>query len=145
MSGRVSETTMAPRSSGFELELAAETDNVPLVRHALRGLLEASGVAEERISDITLAVTEACANAVLHAYADSTGQFEASAELSAAGELVVTVRDHGAGMAPRVDSPGLGVGLPVMAAIADALEIDTPDGDGTVVRMTFVVADAATR
>ena len=48
MSGRVSETTMAPRSSGFELELAAETDNVPLVRHALRGLLEASGVAEER-------------------------------------------------------------------------------------------------
>ena len=145
MSGRVSETTMAPRSSGFELELAAETDNVPLVRHALRGLLEAAGVAEERISDITLAVTEACANAVLHAYADSTGQFEASAELSAAGELVVTVRDHGAGMAPRVDSPGLGVGLPVMAAIADALEIDTPDGDGTVVRMTFVVADAATR
>ena len=31
---------------------------------------------------------------------------------SAAGELVVTVRDHGSGIAPRVDSPGLGVGLP---------------------------------
>ena len=47
------------------------------------------------------------------------------------------VRDHGSGMAPRVDSPGLGVGLPVMAAIAEALEIDTPDGSGTLVRMTF--------
>jgi anti-sigma regulatory factor (Ser/Thr protein kinase) len=133
---------MTPRSSGFELELAAETDNVPLVRHALRGLLEASGVGEERISDITLAVTEACANAVLHAYPDTVGHFEASADLSAAGELVVTVRDHGSGMAPRVDSPGLGVGLPVMAAIADALEIDTPEGAGTVVRMTFDVATA---
>ena len=133
---------MPPRSSGFELELAAETDNVPLVRHALRGLLEAWGVGEERISDITLAVTEACANAVLHAYPDASGQFEASASLSAAGELVVTVRDHGSGMAPRVHSPGLGVGLPVMAAIADALEIDTPDGAGTVVRMTFDVATA---
>jgi len=55
---------------------------------------------------------------------------------------VVTVRDHGSGMAPRVDSPGLGVGLPVMAAIADALEIDTPDGAGTIVRMTFDVATA---
>ena len=43
-------------------------------------------------------------------------------------------------MAPRVDSPGLGVGLPVMAAIADALEIDTPGGAGTLVRMTFDVA-----
>ena len=133
---------MTSTSSGFELELAAETDNVPLVRHALRGLLEASGVAEDRISDITLAVTEACANAVLHAYPGTSGQFEATADLSA-GELVVTVRDHGSGMAPRVDSPGLGVGLPVMAAIADALEIDTPEGSGTVVRMTFDVAAAS--
>jgi anti-sigma regulatory factor (Ser/Thr protein kinase) len=143
MNGRVSDTTMTSRSSGFELELAAETDNVPLVRHALRGLLEASGVTEERISDITLAVTEACANAVLHAYLDSRGQFEAAADLSPAGELVVTVRDYGSGMAPRIDSPGLGVGLPVMAAIADALEIDTPEGSGTVVRMTFDVTAPA--
>jgi serine/threonine-protein kinase RsbW len=142
MNGRVSDITMTSRSSGFELELAAETDNVPLVRHALRGLLEASGVTEERISDITLAVTEACANAVLHAYTDERGQFEAAADLSPAGELVVTVRDYGSGMAPRVDSPGLGVGLPVMAAIADALEIDTPGGSGTVVRMTFDVSAA---
>jgi serine/threonine-protein kinase RsbW/stage II sporulation protein AB (anti-sigma F factor) len=142
MTGRVSGIAMTPRSSGFELELAAETDNVPLVRHALRGLLETAGVSEERISDITLAVTEACANAVLHAYPDRSGQFEASADLSAAGELVVTVRDYGSGMSPRVDSPGLGVGLPVMAAIADALEIDTPAGAGTVVRMTFAVATA---
>jgi anti-sigma regulatory factor (Ser/Thr protein kinase) len=134
---------MTSRSSGFELELAAETDNVPLVRHALRGLLEASRVPEERISDITLAVTEACANAVLHAYPRGRGHFEAAADLSPAGELVVTVRDHGSGMAPRVDSPGLGVGLPVMAAIADALEIDTPEGSGTVVRMTFDVAGPA--
>lgn len=144
MNGRVCDTTMTSRSSGFELELAAETDNVPLVRHALRGLLEASGVPEERISDITLAVTEACANAVLHAYPDSRGQFETSADLSPTGELVVMVRDYGSGMAPRVDSPGLGVGLPVMAAIADALEIDTPEGAGTVVRMTFDVASSAT-
>jgi serine/threonine-protein kinase RsbW len=137
---RVSTTSMAPSSSGFELELAAEADNVPLVRHALRGLLEASGISDERISDIALAVTEACANAVLHAYANRAGAFEVAATLSIGGELVVTVRDHGTGMAPRVDSPGLGVGLPVMAAIADALEIDTPDGSGTLVRMTFGVS-----
>jgi serine/threonine-protein kinase RsbW len=134
---RLAPNAMAASSSGFELELAAEADNVPLVRHALRGLLEASGISGERISDIALAVTEACANAVLHAYAEGAGLFEVAAALSAGGELVVTVRDHGTGMAPRVDSPGLGVGLPVMAAIADALEIDTPADTGTLVRMTF--------
>jgi serine/threonine-protein kinase RsbW len=143
MTGRVSDGAMTSRSSGFELELAAETDNVPLVRHALRGLLEASGVPEERISDIALAVTEACANAVLHAYPRSRGQFEVAADLTPGRELVVRVRDYGSGMAPRVDSPGLGVGLPVMAAIADALEIDTPDASGTLVRMTFDVAGPA--
>jgi serine/threonine-protein kinase RsbW len=135
--GWVSAEAMAPTSSGFELELAAEADNVPLVRHALRGLLEASGISDELVSDIALAVTEACANAVLHAYADGAGRFEVAAGISDGGELVVTVRDHGSGMAPRVGSPGLGVGLPVMAAIADALEIDTPDDAGTLVRMTF--------
>jgi anti-sigma regulatory factor (Ser/Thr protein kinase) len=128
---------MAPTSPGFELELAAEADNVPVVRHALRGLLEAAGIADDRIADIALAVTEACANAVLHAYPDHNGRFEVAATLPADGPLTVTVRDQGAGLTPRVDSPGLGVGLPVMAAIADALEIDTPTGAGTTVRMTF--------
>lgn len=135
---------MAPNSHGFELELAAEADNVPLVRHALRGLLEASGISDERTADIALAVTEACANAVLHAYKGGAGTFAVAADLAATGRLVVTVRDHGAGMAPRVDSPGLGVGLPVMAAIAEALEIDAPGGSGTLVRMTFDLrADAS--
>jgi len=107
------------------------------VRHALRGLLEASGISDERTADIALAVTEACANAVLHAYHDVIGIFEVAAKLVPEGRLVVIVRDHGSGMAPRVDSPGLGVGLPVMAAIAEALEIDAPDGSGTLVKMTF--------
>ena len=142
---RVSSPTMATNSSGFELELAAMADNVPLVRHALRGLLEASGVADDRVSDIALAVTEACANAVLHAYARQPhGTFEVSAWLTDdRGGLAVVVRDHGSGMAPRVDSPGLGVGLPVMAAIAQSLEIDAPPGEGTLVRMTFDLGAAA--
>jgi serine/threonine-protein kinase RsbW len=135
---------MAPNSHGFELELAAEADNVPLVRHALRGLLEASGISDERTADIALAVTEACANAVLHAYPGDIGKFEVAAELAPGGRLFVIVRDYGSGMAPRVDSPGLGVGLPVIAAIAEALEIDSPDGSGTLVRMIFDLgADAS--
>jgi serine/threonine-protein kinase RsbW len=123
-------------AADFELEVAAMAESVPLVRHALRGLLGTLEVGEARSADIALAVTEACTNAVLHAYPTTPGSIEVSArELD--NRLDVWVRDHGAGMAPRVDSPGLGVGLPVIAAIADSVEFGTPPDGGTEVRMRF--------
>ena len=52
----------------------------------------------------------------------------------------IVIRDHGRGMTPRPDSPGLGLGLPLMTRLADAVQISShPDG-GTEVRMTFTVA-----
>ena len=59
------------------------------------------------IADIALAVTEACTNAVVHAYRDSSGTISVTAS-HADGAPTVTVRDHGTGMAPRVDTPGSG-------------------------------------
>ena len=54
-----------------------------------------------------------------------------------AGDLHVTVSDDGVGMVPRLDSPGLGVGLPFIAHLADTLDIEhSPDG-GTRLSMTF--------
>ena len=41
---------------------------------------------------------------------------------------------------PRLRTHGLGVGLPVIAAIAESLEIGTPEGGGTEVRMRFALA-----
>ena len=49
----------------------------------------------------------------------------------------MTVVDSGLGFSPRVDSPGLGLGLPVMAALATRLEITTREAGGTVVEMAF--------
>lgn len=125
----------------FELVVAARAESVPLVRHALRGLLSTLEVGDARTADIALAVTEACTNVVLHAYANGPGSIEVRAA-EREGELAVTVRDHGSGMAPRVDSPGLGVGLPVMAAIADAVAIGAPAGGGTEVTMRFSLGQA---
>ncbi len=133
---------MATTSGGFELEIAATAPSVPLVRHALRGLLATLEVSEEQVADIALAVTEACTNAVVHAYAGNAGRIEVSANHDDES-LAVTVRDHGAGMAPRIDTQGLGVGLPVIAAIAQSLEIGSPDDGGTEVRMRFSLTDAA--
>lgn len=123
-------------AADFELEVAAQAESVPLVRHALRGLLTSLAVDDVLSADIALAVTEACTNAVLHAYPTASGSIEVRA-LRAGDALDVCVRDHGAGMSPRMDSPGLGVGLPVIAAIADSVRIGSPDDGGTEVRMQF--------
>jgi serine/threonine-protein kinase RsbW len=131
-------------SERVEIEIAAAAPGVPLVRHALRGLLSGLDVGDEVTADIALAVTEACTNAVVHAYPNGDGQ--GTIHITAThvdGGLAVTVRDHGGGMAPRIDTPGLGVGLPVIAAIAQSVEIDTPEGGGTEVRMRFALSGPA--
>ncbi len=133
---------MATDRQGFEIRVAAAAENVPLVRHALRAYLETVPMPEDRVAEVVLAVTEACANVVVHAYPDADGDLQVAADLD--GDVVeVRVRDNGRGITPRVDSPGLGVGLPVMAAIADSIELGKANGSGTEVRMTFAVRDTA--
>ena len=59
------------------------------------------------------------------------------------GYLCLLVRDHGCGLAPRTDSPGLGLGLPLIAESASSLEVRTPGGGGTEIRMRFDLRTAA--
>jgi serine/threonine-protein kinase RsbW/stage II sporulation protein AB (anti-sigma F factor) len=53
------------------------------------------------------------------------------------GRLAIAVRDEGRGMLPRADSPGLGLGLPLIATLAETLELGRGADDKTEVRMTF--------
>ena len=93
-----------------------------------------------------MAVSEAVTNAVVHAYvgAERPGEVRVLAVVTE-DEVVITVSDDGCGMVPRLDSPGLGVGLPFIAHTADALDIDHSDGGGTKLRMTFRLALGADR
>jgi serine/threonine-protein kinase RsbW/stage II sporulation protein AB (anti-sigma F factor) len=49
----------------------------------------------------------------------------------------VIVSDEGRGILPRPDSPGLGLGLPLIATLASSLELGTNDREETEVRMVF--------
>jgi serine/threonine-protein kinase RsbW len=113
--------------------------------------LRAGGEDELLIGDVAIAVTEACTNAVLHAYrdgADGNGDgphFHVVTE-RADGVVTVTVSDSGIGMRPRPDSPGLGLGVSLMAALSDHVVMGTqPDGSGTVVAMSFTAAGSRSR
>lgn len=148
--GDVSGPTRPPRSTkpvshltltspDLELTLPSRAENVAIVRHALGGLAEVLDVDEQALSDIRLAVTEACTNVVVHAYPESEGPLHVSALLDA-GRLTVVVRDEGRGIVPRADSPGLGLGLPLIATLTEALELGKGPDDHTEVRMIFRLA-----
>src|SRR4051812_35622506 len=125
-----------PLTPDFELTLPARAENVAVVRHAFGGLGDALDVPDHALADVKLAVTEACTNVVVHAYPDSEGVMAVSAGV-ANGALTVVVSDEGRGILPRPDSPGLGLGLPLIATLASSLELGTNDRDETEVRMTF--------
>jgi anti-sigma regulatory factor (Ser/Thr protein kinase) len=100
--------------------------SVGAARRAVRRF--ATGL-EVDIDGIALAVSEAVGNAVAHAYdAEVGGSIELSATTSPS-ELIVTVRDHGRGLAAGNGNPGAGYGLTIIRRVAQHVELaDTPDG-----------------
>jgi anti-sigma regulatory factor (Ser/Thr protein kinase) len=121
-----------------EIAVPAEPESVVLTRQAVRGVVDALGWSDERRTDVSIAVTEACTNAVLHAYPDGGGEYEVRV-WAAPEELVVAVRDHGQGISPRLPSPvaGLGLGLPLMMAICDEVSFSSNGEGATEVRLVF--------
>ena len=110
-----------------------------LVRHAISGLGEALGIDEESAANLKTVITEACTNAVVHAYDDGEdGAFEVRA--APRGEsLEIVVRDFGHGFRPRAVNPdairSLRLGLPLIAARSSEFELRATPGGGTEMRM----------
>ena len=119
----------------------ATPEAVPRARHAVSAHAREVGIDEPTLTNIAIALTEACANVVLHAYRDrdEPGFITLVAECDG-NEFVVVVADSGTGLKPRVDSPGLGVGLSMIRKLADQFDIRTSRAGGTEVRMRFAAA-----
>jgi anti-sigma regulatory factor (Ser/Thr protein kinase) len=136
----VTEIAESPRvgteTPDLEIILPARAENVAVVRHAVGGLGEVLDVDDQTLSDIKLAVTEACTNVVVHAYPDSVGPMGLRATVDDR-RLDLVVIDRGRGIVPRADSPGLGLGLPLIATLAESLELGTGRDEETEVRMVF--------
>jgi anti-sigma regulatory factor (Ser/Thr protein kinase) len=117
---------------------AAESRSVSHARHAVRGFAAEHGLPGDRVDAIALAVSEACTNVVVHAYRDRPDPGSISVDLQLeASRLRVLIGDQGLGMLPRTDSPGLGLGLPIIASVADGYAVEPGADGGTELRMCF--------
>jgi anti-sigma regulatory factor (Ser/Thr protein kinase) len=139
VSSRSAAAPVAALESDIRLTLPARPENVAVVRHVLDGLAEALDLPRAVTEDIRLAVTEACANVVRHAYAEGEGEgtIEVVVRPKGAG-LEVIVADFGRGIGQSLDTAGPGLGLPLIAALADSLEIDRRASAGSRLVMSFL-------
>ena len=121
------------------LDLPAVAPSVPAARtrvmHAVEDLAADAPA-------IALAVSEAVANAVVHAYRfeDSPGRVRVTVD-GACEAIEVCVADDGVGLSPRADSPGAGLGIPLMRSLSEELALD--GADGTLIAMRFPAARVA--
>ena len=123
--------------SRVELELPAEPASVSSARLAVVELAERHGFGADALPAVAVAVSEAASNVVVHAYEGrAPGSLFVCAEMDG-DELCVTVSDEGPGLRPRINPPGLGLGLPLIAVLAAHMEVGS-DADGrNFVRMRF--------
>ena len=122
-----------PMSGSLTAELPADVESIPLMRRMLGRWLSEAGATPAEAEDLSLAASEACANAIEHAYGPAPGMLEVSASLSTAGEALVAIRDFGSWRAPRGENRGRG--LMLMRGLTDSVEVIQRD-EGTTVQLS---------
>jgi serine phosphatase RsbU (regulator of sigma subunit)/anti-sigma regulatory factor (Ser/Thr protein kinase) len=113
----------------LEVEIPAEPPQLATARHLIRRWVEANDGADDDCAAFAIAVSEACANSIEHAY----GPLDATIELRAAlvdGIASVTIRDYGEWREPRGGNRGRGI--PIMREFMDDVSIERTEHGTTV-------------
>jgi serine/threonine-protein kinase RsbW len=134
---------MGAEARSVRLTIPARAEYITLGRLALTALAGVHAVSEETLHDLKLALTEACTNSVKHAYDDhGRGSVDIVYELQP-DRLAVEVGDAGSGFEPREEGPEPvaeleegGLGIAIIRALTDEVEIGEREGGGS--RLRFV-------
>lgn len=148
-------TNSDAKTDTVELRIAARAENLALARLALGGVGVVVGAPAEVVADLKLAVTEACTNAIQHAYGGSDGDIVVRYGVST-GAFTIEVEDEGGGFESHLPlqttfegllsrhasgggvpgqnghGKGNGMGLMIIRALSDELEV-TSTSAGTCV------------
>lgn len=133
---------MNQQNKSVRLSIPAEADFVDIVRLSLYGFATKMGFSYEDIEDMKVAVSEACNNAIIHAYDDNhTGQIDVYFEAQNEG-IRISIKDFGSSfnyekVAKNVESLHDkqlsevnigGLGIFVMQALMDDVQVNNEKG-----------------
>jgi serine/threonine-protein kinase RsbW len=133
---------MSDEGRSVRLTIPARPEYITLGRLALTAIAGVRPVSDEALHDLKLALTEACTNSVKHAYDDEgRGSVDIVYELEP-DRLAVEVGDAGTGFDPQDTEAGDGeleeggLGIAIIRAVTDEVEIAEREGGGS--RLRFV-------
>jgi anti-anti-sigma factor len=114
--------------------LPAQPAQLAVMRRAVRRWASGAALSDEQSDDLLLALGEAAANAVEHAYRDgATGDWSYEVARAGDGSLAVVVQDWGSWRPPPADPGFRGRGVEFVRHLADEVDIDR-GATGTTVR-----------
>jgi serine/threonine-protein kinase RsbW len=131
-----------PVTDAFEMVVPATADRLHDLREAAQRFAADHGVADP--ANVALAVSEACANVVVHAYEDRPAGAVRLSGRRVDGRVDLTVSDEGRGFVPHPGGPGIGMGVPLMTELADHVVIHAENNSGTRLEMSFAVGGGRT-
>ena len=121
----------------LQARFPSRPDSLASIRDAVERVVRACGMDETAVQDIRIAVSEAATNAIIHGGAPEDAEVHLRVE-RLRGELLIVIADQGHGMRPRTDSPGLGLGLPIISGFARRMEVISRGAlGGAEVHMAF--------
>jgi serine/threonine-protein kinase RsbW len=134
-------------AQSVRLTIPARAEYITLGRLALTAIAGVRPVSDETLHDLKLALTEACTNSVKHAYGNGGGEVEIVYQLEP-DRLVVEVGDMGSGFEPgklppsdESDLEEGGLGIEIIRALADEVEIGPRGDGGSRLRFVKLLAD----
>jgi anti-sigma regulatory factor (Ser/Thr protein kinase) len=123
--------------------IPAVADQVGFVRQSVAEFALGHGVGKPVADGVRLAVSEALTNVIMHAYRHDADLGTATVSVTVSptrGILEITVSDDGIGLQPRADSPGIGLGLPLIRQLTDQFDHRRSAAGGTELWMCFSYA-----
>lgn len=146
---------MKNKLKNTELIVKSRTENLSGIRDFIASAARSTGIKEDIVENIILAVDEACSNIIKHAYKrDPEGEIKINLELTN-GKFIVIIQDEGNSFEPdSVPDPDLqkyyrqrrvgGLGMYLMKSLMDDVEYISVPGKFNKVLLTKNISAAQT-
>jgi len=130
----------------FQLHVPSSTENLSMIRDFVGGIGQRAGFSDSDVAKLELAVDEACANVIEHAYgSDSTHEVTVKARLDAES-VQIDIVDTGCGFDPKqVEQVNLeqlirnrktgGLGMRLIQSLMDEVHYQIVPGQKNELRM----------